>query len=68
MEDNSTYYFARPTVKPLSRRVSGIEGQTNTLLNPPLHVGHGDAIVSISRALGATLDRCGVSTVEESPF
>ena len=29
---------------PLSLRVYGIEGQTNTLSDPPLHVDHGDAI------------------------
>ena len=38
---------------PLSLRVFGIEGQTNTLSDPPLHEGHGDAIYSgIERRLG----------------
>ena len=47
-------YFARPLVKaPLSRRVHGIEGQTNTLSDPPLHVDHGDAIyLGIVRQIG----------------
>jgi hypothetical protein len=38
-------YFAGPSANaPLSWQVSGIVGQRNTLLDPPLHVGHGDAI------------------------
>jgi hypothetical protein len=28
----------------LPQQVNGIVGQTNTLCNPPLHVGHGNAI------------------------
>ena len=38
---------------PLSPRVSGVEGQTNTLSDPPLHEGHGDAIyLGSGRRLG----------------
>ncbi len=32
-----------PIDTPLSRWVNGISGQTNTLSDPPLHVGHGNA-------------------------
>ena len=36
-----------------SPQVYGIEGQTNTLSDPPLHVDHGDAIyLGIGRRVG----------------
>jgi hypothetical protein len=42
------FFYILETISkaPLSPRVSGIEGQTHTLSDPPLHVDHGNAIYS----------------------
>ena len=48
-------WLFRKTVNkaPLSLQVSGIVDQSNTLSDPPLHEGHGDAIyLGIGRRLG----------------